>query len=157
ICRLRGIHSVNIVRKRDNLSDLVKELKELGADEVITDEQLAKEYRGKIMDVRLALNCVGGKSTLFLAATLGFRGCMIPTGPLIFKDIRLAGYWMSRWYEQPGNTEERKRMYAELGGWIKSGEFRTPSFEKRRLEDHAAAIEAAAVQFDKKQLFVMSE
>ncbi|PIO53334.1 GroES-like protein, partial [Teladorsagia circumcincta] len=45
ICRLRGIHSVNIVRKRDNLSDLVKELKELGADEVITDEQLAKEYR----------------------------------------------------------------------------------------------------------------
>ncbi|KAK6024354.1 oxidoreductase, zinc-binding dehydrogenase family protein [Ostertagia ostertagi] len=174
ICRLRGIHSVNIVRKRDNLADLVKELKELGADEVITDEQLAKEYRGKIKDVRLALNCVGGKSTMFLAATLGFRGCMvtyggmskmplqatlfqIPTGPLIFKDIRLAGYWMSRWYEQPGNTEERKKMYAELGGWIKSGEFRSPSFEKRRLEDHAAAIEAASVQFVKKQLFVMSE
>ncbi|KAK5984085.1 hypothetical protein GCK32_005803 [Trichostrongylus colubriformis] len=105
ICRLRGLHSVNIVRKRENLSDLIKELKDLGANEVITDEQLAKEYRGKIKDVRLALNCVGGKSTLLLAATLGFRGYMIPTGPFIFKDIRLAGYWMSRWYEQPENTE----------------------------------------------------
>ncbi|KAK6058215.1 GroES-like protein [Cooperia oncophora] len=180
ICRLRGLNSVNIVRKRENLSDLVKELKALGANEVITDEQLAKEYRGKVKDVRLALNCVGGKSTLLLAATLGNQGCMvtyggmskmplqarfspsfhvasfqIPTGPLIFKDIRLTGFWMSRWYEQPGNIEERKKMYAELGGWMKSGEFRTPSFEMRQLKDHAEALEAAAVQFDKKQLFLL--
>lgn len=167
ICRIRGYNSVNIVRKRDNLTELVNELKGLGANEVITDEQLVKEYRGKIKDARLALNCVGGKSTLMLAATLGFRGCMvtyggmskmplqIPTGPLIFKDIRLAGFWMSRWYEDASHVEERKKMYAELGGWIKAGEFRSPSFEKRRLEDHSVALEAAGVQFDKKQLFIL--
>ncbi|VDL72559.1 unnamed protein product [Nippostrongylus brasiliensis] len=167
ICRLRGIRTVNIVRKRENLSDLIKELKELGADEVITEEQLAKEYRGKVKDMRLALNCVGGKSTLLMSATLGFRGCMvtyggmskmplqIPTGPLIFKDIRLYGYWMSRWYEDPSHTEERKQMYAELGRWIKSGEFRSPTFEKRQMEDHSAALEAASTQFDKKQLFIL--
>uniref|UniRef100_A0A7I4Y8A2 Enoyl-[acyl-carrier-protein] reductase, mitochondrial n=1 Tax=Haemonchus contortus TaxID=6289 RepID=A0A7I4Y8A2_HAECO len=166
ICRLRGIKSVNVVRNRKNLPELINDLKALGANEVITDEQLAKEYRGKIKDVRLALNCVAGRSALLLASTLGFRGCMVtyggmsrkpsevPTGPLIFKDIRLAGFWLPRWYQEHSSTEERKQMIAELCGWIKSGELRSPSFEKRSIDDHAAALEAAAVKFDKKQLFV---
>lgn len=57
ICRIRGYNSVNIVRKRDNLTELVNELKGLGANEVITDEQLVKEYRGrsKTRDWRLTV------------------------------------------------------------------------------------------------------
>ncbi|KIH52281.1 hypothetical protein ANCDUO_17619 [Ancylostoma duodenale] len=62
------------------MAPLVNELKSLGANEVITEDQLLKEYRGKIKDVRLALNCVGGKSALLLASTLGFRGCMVTYG-----------------------------------------------------------------------------
>ncbi|KIH55210.1 GroES-like protein [Ancylostoma duodenale] len=80
ICRLRGIRSINVVRKRDDMAPLVNELRSLGANEVITEDQLLKEYRGKIKDVRLALNCVGGKSALLLASTLGFRGCMVTYG-----------------------------------------------------------------------------
>lgn len=166
ICRLRGLRSVNVVRPRDDMASLVNELKALGADEVITEDQLVREYRGKIKDVKLALNCVGGKSTLLLASTLGFQGCMVsygamskmpmqvPTGPLIFKDIRLTGFWMSRWYEDHRNLEERKLMYTELSGWMKAGHLRPPHFQKRSLEDHTAALEAAAVDFSKKQLFV---
>ncbi|KAJ1354739.1 hypothetical protein KIN20_011749 [Parelaphostrongylus tenuis] len=166
ICRLRGYRSINVVRQRDNMAALVDELKALGADEVITEDQLVREYRGKIKDVKLALNCVGGKSTLLLASTLGFQGCMVtyggmskmplqvPTGPLIFNDIRLKGFWMSRWYEVPGNLEERKHMYAELSAWMKAGDFRPPHFQKRPLEEHTKALEAAAVDFSKKQLFV---
>ncbi|KAK6736553.1 hypothetical protein RB195_019314 [Necator americanus] len=167
ICRLRGFRSINVVRKREDMTPLVSELKSLGADEIITEEGLIKEYRGKIKDVRLALNCVGGKSALLLSSTLGFRGCMvtyggmskqplqIPTGPLIFKDIRLAGFWMSRWYEDPKNIEERKRMYTELGDWIKAGELRPPDLEKRSIEQYAEALETAASKFDKKQLFLL--
>ncbi|KHJ88505.1 oxidoreductase, zinc-binding dehydrogenase family protein [Oesophagostomum dentatum] len=166
ICRIRGFRSINIVRKRDDMSPLLCELKSLGADEIITEDELLKEYRGKIKNVRLALNCVGGRSALLLASTLGFRGCMvtyggmskqplqIPTGPLIFKDIRLVGYWMSRWYEDEKNIEERKRMYADLASWIKSGEFRPPPVERRSIEQFADAIETAAVIFNKKQLFI---
>ncbi|KJH41729.1 GroES-like protein [Dictyocaulus viviparus] len=166
ICRLRGYCSVNIVRIRDDMAGLINELKNLGADYVITEDQLVKEYRGKFKGVKLALNCVGGKSALILASNLGFRGCMVtyggmskmplqvPTGPLIFKDIRLAGFWMSRWYEDPNNFEERKSMYAELCGWLKSGDLKPPEFEKRGLDEYAAALEAAAVKFNRKQLFI---
>ncbi|VDM70446.1 unnamed protein product [Strongylus vulgaris] len=195
ICRIRGIRSINIVRKRDDMTPLVSELKSLGADEVLTEDQLFKEYRGKIKNVRLALNCVGGRSALLLASTLGHRGCMvtyggmskqplqvstspqkfvficviarlIPTGPLIFKDIRLVGFWMSRWYEDAQNLEtlksssfvlkERKRMNADLTSWIKSGEFRVPSYEKRTLEQYKEAVEAAGTSFVMKQLFTLN-
>ncbi|EYC44480.1 hypothetical protein Y032_0460g1863 [Ancylostoma ceylanicum] len=79
----------------------------------------------------------------------------VPTGPLIFKDIRLTGFWMSRWYEDEKNVEERKHMYDELGAWIKAGEFRSPKFEKRSLQQYSEAIETAATKFDKKQLFIL--
>ncbi|KIH54778.1 hypothetical protein ANCDUO_15075, partial [Ancylostoma duodenale] len=79
----------------------------------------------------------------------------IPTGPLIFKDIRLTGFWMSRWYEDAKNVEERKHMYAELGAWIKAGEFHSPKFEKRSLQQYSEAIETASTKFDKKQLFIL--
>ncbi|WKX96737.1 hypothetical protein Q1695_012855 [Nippostrongylus brasiliensis] len=149
-----------------NLNDLIDELKQLGATEVITEEQLSKEYRGKLRNLPLALNCVGGKSALLLASTLGFRGCMVtyggmskkpiqaPTGPFIFKDIRLAGFWITPWFDDVKNAEERKRMFAELSGWMKSGKFIPPPLEKRNIEDFASAIEAA-VKFGKKQLFVL--
>uniref|UniRef100_A0A0K0D814 Enoyl-[acyl-carrier-protein] reductase, mitochondrial n=1 Tax=Angiostrongylus cantonensis TaxID=6313 RepID=A0A0K0D814_ANGCA len=78
ICRLRGFRSVNVVRQRDDMAALVDELKALGANEVITEDQLS--CSGKIKDVKLALNCVGGRSTLLLASTLGFRGCMVTYG-----------------------------------------------------------------------------
>ncbi|EYC44479.1 hypothetical protein Y032_0460g1863 [Ancylostoma ceylanicum] len=85
----------------------------------------------------------------------GKLGKMVPTGPLIFKDIRLTGFWMSRWYEDEKNVEERKHMYDELGAWIKAGEFRSPKFEKRSLQQYSEAIETAATKFDKKQLFIL--
>ncbi|WKX96738.1 hypothetical protein Q1695_012855 [Nippostrongylus brasiliensis] len=166
ICRLLGVCTINVVRDRKNLNDLIDELKQLGATEVITEEQLSKEYRGKLRNLPLALNCVGGKSALLLASTLGFRGCMVtyggmskkpiqaPTGPFIFKDIRLAGFWITPWFDDVKNAEERKRMFAELSGWMKSGKFIPPPLEKRNIEDFASAIEAA-VKFGKKQLFVL--
>uniref|UniRef100_A0A8R1E0Z5 Enoyl-[acyl-carrier-protein] reductase, mitochondrial n=1 Tax=Caenorhabditis japonica TaxID=281687 RepID=A0A8R1E0Z5_CAEJA len=146
ICRILGVKSVNVVRKRENLDDLVKELKDLGADDVITQEELysrKKKFRG----VKLALNCVGGRSSLFLASLLDHGGCMVtyggmskqpvesPTGPLIFKDISLRGFWMSRWYEVQTSPQKRQEMYKELAGWMKSGEMQKQEFGLARRED----------------------
>ncbi|UMM18232.1 hypothetical protein L5515_014392 [Caenorhabditis briggsae] len=166
ICRILGIKSVNVVRNRDNLEDLVKELKDLGADDVITQEELYGRKK-KFPGVKLALNCVGGRSSLFLASLLDHGGCMVtyggmskqpvdcPTGPLIFKDISLRGFWMSRWYDIQKTPEKRQEMYKELAEWMKSGEMKKQAFVNNRLEDHARAIEDAQNKHEKKQLFLL--
>ncbi|CAD6192537.1 unnamed protein product [Caenorhabditis auriculariae] len=163
ICRVRGLKSVSVVRKRENFDALVDDLKKLGADEVITEDDLFSRKR-KFSGVRLALNCVGGRSSLFLASLLDDGGCMVtyggmskqpvqcPTGPLIFKDIRLQGFWMSRWYGLEKNVEERKHMYKELGEWMKSGEIQHSEYERRDIGDFRAALDDASSKFDKKQL-----
>lgn len=63
----------------------------------------------------MALNCVGGRSSLLLARVLGREGCLVsyggmskqpvqtPTGSFIFDDIRLRGFWMSTWYGKQEN------------------------------------------------------
>lgn len=113
IGKKRGFKSISVVRSRDNLDELVAELKALGADEVITEEQSgSKEFSGTIKDLvdgklRLALNCVGGKSATNLARHLSNSGKLVtygamskqpvtvPTGPFIFNNISLHGYWLS--------------------------------------------------------------
>ncbi|CAJ0952062.1 unnamed protein product, partial [Mesorhabditis belari] len=171
ICRARGIKSVNIVRKRetpDAQKKLEEHMKSLGADLVITEEQLIKEYRGKF-NPSLALNCVGGRSALLLAMALDHNGVMvtyggmskqplsIPTGPLIFKDIKLCGFWMSRWYENKDNVKERVMMYEQLGEWIKTGKFHPPQLVARKLEEHQLALEKAQTDHSCKQFFVPND
>lgn len=60
---------------------------------------------------------MGGRSSILLCRTLGNGGCMVsyggmskqpvqvPTGNLIFNDISLRGFWMSRWYEKSENYD----------------------------------------------------
>jgi len=169
IARILGYETVNVVRDRANLRELADELKILGADHVITEAELVKDHRGKFKNIRLALNCVGGKSSLMLAAALANQGVMVtyggmskqpvqvPTGPLIFKDIRLAGYWQSRWYEKSGIEKERTEMYADLTKWILNNELRPIKTHRHKLEDFKQAISAAVSETNCKQILCMTD
>lgn len=114
LAKLWGIKSISVVRSRDNLEELVAELKALGADEVITEEQVgSKEFSATIKgwtkdsSLKLALNCVGGKSATNLARQLDNGGKIVtygamskqpfnlPTGLFIFNDISAHGYWLT--------------------------------------------------------------
>uniref|UniRef100_A0A183CLC4 Enoyl-[acyl-carrier-protein] reductase, mitochondrial n=1 Tax=Globodera pallida TaxID=36090 RepID=A0A183CLC4_GLOPA len=77
MCRNLGFKSISVVRERPEINELKAELKALGADNVFTEEELAKELRSKI-GAKLALNCVGGKSSLNLIRALADGGCMCP-------------------------------------------------------------------------------
>lgn len=124
-----GLRSVNVVRARpggeaDTIA-LKAELRALGADEVVTEEEAAEKDFGKRIKeltggagVGLALNCVGGRSALNLAKLLRPRawhvtyGAMakqplsVPAGFLIFKDLRFAGFWVSKWGERERSSKE---------------------------------------------------
>ncbi|CAD5222744.1 unnamed protein product [Bursaphelenchus xylophilus] len=164
LCRVFGWKSINIVRERPDIQDLKNDLKQLGADVVYTEEELAKNIR-EISNVRLALNCVGGKSSFQLCRTLTDQGCMVtyggmskqptqtPTGPLIFKDISLRGFWMSHWYTVPENLAERKRMYQVLADLFINGGIKPAPYTEHRLGEYKEVL-GIGLQAKKKPIFV---
>jgi mitochondrial enoyl-[acyl-carrier protein] reductase / trans-2-enoyl-CoA reductase len=82
--------------------------------------------------IRLGLNAVGGDSALRLMnalaaeATLVTYGAMslqplkVPNGMLIFKDLRLRGIWINKWFDG-ASAEERMRTFSPLFEMAKRG------------------------------------
>lgn len=69
-----------------------------------------RDIVGELSSPTLALNCVGGRSSLNLAKALqrpqsvvvtyggmSKRPVSVPTGKLIFNDLSYRGFWMTRW------------------------------------------------------------
>lgn len=141
-----GYKSINIIRGRDDTAaedKLKKELKELGADVVITDTELqsqgirdlAKEWtNGGHEPIKLALNCVNGKAAIAMAKLLSSSahfvtyGAMskqpltIPASMLIFKDLHFHGFWVSRWAER--HPDEKQKTVADVLEMTRKKEFK---------------------------------
>ena len=77
LARKWGWRSVNVVRGREGFEELEAELKGLGADLVVKEEELGRELKQRIKGltggkgIRLGFNCVGGKATTNLIRQLG--------------------------------------------------------------------------------------
>ncbi|KZT56900.1 trans-2-enoyl-CoA reductase [Calocera cornea HHB12733] len=147
IAHRHGLKTINLVRDREGIEDLKGQLKSLGADYVMTYNELGeKTARETVRDwtdskpIRLGLNCVGGKDTTLMARFLGqdahlvSYGAMskaplsLPTSLFIFKNLTCHGYWQSRWYQQH-SAEERQSLIAEIVGMMESGLLQEPSHE----------------------------
>jgi len=113
-------------------------LETLGANIVIKDTQLTDREVVKSItsqaDIRLALNCVGGKTTTNMLKLLGNNAYIItygamareplilPATPLLFKGLTAKGFWVSQWHRD--NPEERKKELAWLCEQIQKGELK---------------------------------
>nr|XP_055245787.1 enoyl-[acyl-carrier-protein] reductase, mitochondrial isoform X3 [Gorilla gorilla gorilla] len=79
-----GLRTINVVRDRPDIQKLSDRLKSLGAEHVITEEELRRpEMKNFFKDMpqpRLALNCVGGKSSTELLRQLARGGTMVTYG-----------------------------------------------------------------------------
>ncbi|KAI0019927.1 NAD(P)-binding protein [Xylariomycetidae sp. FL0641] len=144
--RLWGYQSINVIRSRESAEEtrkLKNELLDLGATHVVTEEEfMAREFRDMVAQwtrggregIRLGLNCVGGKSAQTIAKSLGTSGTMVtyggmakqpvalPTGLLIFKDIRFLGFWLSRWADR--DTQSKAQTVNEILGLMREGKFK---------------------------------
>jgi len=139
-----GFKSINVVRARpEGQEALVKELKDIGADIVITDEELqSKSISDKVKEwtnggresIKVGLNCVGGKPATAMAKLLSpgaslvtYGGMskqpvMLPTALLIFEDISFSGFWVSRWSDN--HPEEKKKTVDHVLQLTREGKFR---------------------------------
>lgn len=165
LARQLGLRTLNLVR-RESLRD---ELVALGADAVLPDDgdvvEAALEICGDQRPL-LALNAVGGDSALRLMNVLGPGGhhvtygamarrpLKVPNGLLIFKGLRLGGFWLTRWLGQAPLGEVRE-TYGMLAGRIVAGGLVLPVDSCFPLADFAQALARhAAADRDGKVLFV---
>jgi len=150
IAKKLGLRTVNLVRR----PELIEELTAAGADVVILDDETANEQikvRTERAKILLGLNSVGGDSATRVASALAQGGKMItfgamsrqplklPTGLLIFKDIQVLGFWMTRFYEK-ATDEDRRAMFAELFELAKTGAFKTPIEQIYPVEEIRQAV-----------------
>lgn len=153
LAKLRGLRTVNLVR-REELRD---ELMGLGADAVLGDGDgmvdAALEATGGGRP-QLALNAVGGDSALRLMDLLGRRGTHVTYGAmsrqslkvpnkfLIFKELTLTGYWVTKWLEEM-EREEVLAAYAELAGHVAKGALQQAVDREYPLEEAREACRRA--------------
>lgn len=146
IAKLLGIRTINLVRREEPLDDLGK----LGGDINLLDT------RDSIDSIRakqpmLALNAVGGDSALRLMDALARGGLHITYGAmsrrslkvpnkfLIFKGIRLHGFWMTEWIRE-APEDVVTSAYQQLAQWVTEGKLSQPVDSVFSLEDVRDAV-----------------
>ncbi|XP_018411792.1 PREDICTED: trans-2-enoyl-CoA reductase, mitochondrial-like [Nanorana parkeri] len=113
ICASMGVNTINVIRDRSNLSEMIKKLQSLGANYVITEDMLQNEGMAHLFKVgerpKLALNCVGGSSagnlfchlkdgsTMVTYGGMSRKPTPLPAKALIFKNMKVCGFWMTQW------------------------------------------------------------
>src|SRR5206468_8123386 len=154
IAHALGYKTVNVVRREE----LVDELRSEGGDIVLLDDEnlrhAVKDATGGA-DIRLGVNAVGGESALRLMNCLASGGTLvsfgamslqplkIPTGLLIFKDLRFRGIWINKWYDN-ATPAERMAAFNPIFDMAKRGLLRMRIEKSYPLSEAKAALEHAA-------------
>ncbi|NXN38665.1 MECR protein, partial [Rhinoptilus africanus] len=173
IAKAFGIKTINVVRDRPDLPKLVERLMALGADHVITEEMLRKpemkDLFKSIPKPRLALNCVGGKSTTEMLRHLQPKGTMVtyggmakqpvivPVSAFIFQDVQLRGFWVTQWKKD--HAQDRESLAGMMGALyqlLRRGQLTAPACTEVPLQDYKAALEASMKPFtSSKQILLL--
>lgn len=153
IARQLGLRTANVVRREG----LDESLTALGADAVLMDDS---DLKTKVLDVAgglpsLGLNAVGGDSALWMMDALAPRGTMVtygamsrrslkvPNSFLIFKQLRLEGFWVTKWIAAQ-SPQALAAEYGQLANWITRGVLRSSIDTTYPLREFRAALDHAA-------------
>lgn len=154
IARRRGFKTINVVRRREQ----VEELLTLGADEVIctADEDLVervKEITGKA-GLTKAIDAVGGQTGADVMRALGRNGVLlvygllsmqpmpIDGGRMIFTTTTLKGFWLTEWLRTAA-PERQHSVTSEMLRAMATNEIVPPVEAQYPLADVLKAVEHA--------------
>ncbi|XP_017770401.1 PREDICTED: probable trans-2-enoyl-CoA reductase, mitochondrial [Nicrophorus vespilloides] len=155
LANIWGLKTVNIVRDRPKIGELRNFLKQLGATEVLTEEELRKTdlfKSKKLPKPKLGLNCVGGKNALEVMRHLNHGSSIVtyggmsrepvtvPTSALIFKDIKVRGFWMTEWTKRNVDSPQRKEMFEELIKYMCEKKLHGPAYKMVEFQNFREAL-----------------
>ena len=153
IARIKGVKTINVVRRKELFDDI----KRAGGDLVFTDtDELAQGVKNRLGDVhvKLAIDAIGGKSTMRLASCLstggtvvnyGYLGgepCMITPDQAIVRQIKLVGFWARYgFFDQP--HEFLQRNFDDISKLFLDGTLYSNVEKVYRFEDFRQALKHA--------------
>ena len=154
LAKARGLRTVNVVRRDAACASVL----ELGGEVVLVDgDDLAARVKAATGGAKIALgiDAVGGMATERLAQSLASgamvvnygamsgEACAISPASLIFRGIRLHGFWLAHWYKI-ATTEARAGLFAELVRLIASGALHARIQATYTIDEIKDAITVAA-------------
>lgn len=148
----KGIHVACTVRREEQKAVL----KSLGADVVVNvqEENLGKVLKfwapegvKAVFDAvggdqgAKAMNCLSIGGTMYVFGLLSLQPIPLHSGVMIFKNLKIEGWWLSSWWEKLGSDGIQKAMKAVFG-YLLSQEVTVDIQAKYPLEQFKEAIEA---------------
>jgi trans-2-enoyl-CoA reductase len=154
LAKQRGIKTVNVVRREGLAEDL--QLK--GADVVLIDgpdlvEKIAAATHNA--PVSLAIDAVGGSTFAHLAESLDYGATIVSYGVMsgkpvtfnpaisIFNDIRIRGFWLSKWFETAG-MQDRQAAFGQIIPLISNGSLKADIDSRFSIDEIKQAVSRAA-------------
>ncbi|MDG2047449.1 MAG: zinc-dependent alcohol dehydrogenase family protein [Halioglobus sp.] len=154
LAKQRGIRTVNVVRREGLAEDLMLK----GGDVVLIDgPDLAAQIASATDNAPIALgiDAVGGKTFTRLAQSLNNGSTMVSYGVmsgkpvtlnpamLIFNDIRVRGFWLSKWFETATMAEQQAAL-GQIIPLILSGALSANVDSRFTVSEIKQAVERAA-------------
>ncbi len=154
LAHMMGIKTVNVVRR----SELIEELKTLGADHVLVDgDDLTDRVKACVdqQPVKLGLDAVAGWATQRIADSVTDGGlilsygmlsgdpCMVRPETLFFRDLTLKGFLTFIHFDALP-TEQQETMWREIPRMISAGDLSAKIAATYSLDDIHAAFDHAS-------------
>lgn len=154
LARYAGVRTLNVVRRQE----VAAELFGLGGDAVVVNgPELGGQMDAALGDDRMSLllDSVAGETCTSLASWLANGGTVVSYGglsgtpvavtpaDLIFRDIRVRGFWQKHWLDT-APREEIIATYARLAVLVSEGVLAVPVAATYPLERHRDALAHAA-------------
>lgn len=153
IAQLRGFKTVNLVRRREQVDELLA----LGADAVICtedDDVVEQVFEVTGGGVKYAVDAVGGKTgglmasclrgggTLLIYGVLSMDTTPIDTGRVLFTGTTIRGFWLTYWFRATP-PEQTGAVLMQLMQLMAEGHLVPPVEAEYDLADFKKAIEHA--------------
>ena len=68
--------------------------------------------------------------------------CHLSAGALVFRDVRVRGFWLAKWFRL-ASREAQQKLYGELTGLIVTGKLKAPVQQTYRVKDIKQALSTA--------------
>lgn len=126
LCKERGIHFIGTVRQAEQVELLMSR----GAHAVIntSEQSIVREVLqltnrqgvSAVFDAvsgrtgEQALNCLANDRCMFVYGALGLEPMHVNSGLMLFKNLRIQGFWLSSWFASLGKETRREVSEAVL-------------------------------------------